>query len=423
MTKKTDPGDIKDPRLSAEGVKRITWAEREMPVLRQIKERFSKDKPLRGLKVAACLHVTTETANLAITLKEGGADVYLCASNPLSTQDDVAAALVTQYGIPTFAIKGEDRDTYYEHIMSVLNPKPHMTMDDGADLVAMLHGERPDLAENIIGGTEETTTGVIRLKSLANDGKLQYPVVAVNDADTKHFFDNRYGTGQSTLDGITRATNMLWAGKTVVVIGYGWCGKGVALRASGMGAKTIVCEVDPIRGLEAAMDGHRVMKAEEAAEIGDVFISITGGMKAIDRKHVALMKDGALLANSGHFNVEIDIDGIEEDADSKTEVRQYVEQYTMHDGRKINILGEGRLINLAAAEGHPSAVMDMSFANQALSAEYMAAEYRNLKNQVYTVPQDIDAEIGRLKLLSMGIQIDELTEEQEKYLQSWDVGT
>ena len=423
MTKKTDHGDIKDPMLSAEGVKRITWAEREMPVLRQIKERFSKDKPLRGLKVAACLHVTTETANLAITLKEGGADVYLCASNPLSTQDDVAAALVTQYGIPTFAIKGEDRDTYYEHIMSVLNPKPHMTMDDGADLVAMLHGERPDLAENIIGGTEETTTGVIRLKSLANDGKLQYPVVAVNDADTKHFFDNRYGTGQSTLDGITRATNMLWAGKTVVVIGYGWCGKGVALRASGMGAKTIVCEVDPIRGLEAAMDGHRVMKAEEAAEIGDVFISITGGMKAIDRKHVALMKDGALLANSGHFNVEIDIDGIEEDADSKTEVRQYVEQYTMHDGRKINILGEGRLINLAAAEGHPSAVMDMSFANQALSAEYMAAEYRNLKNQVYTVPQDIDAEIGRLKLLSMGIQIDELTEEQEKYLQSWDVGT
>mgnify|MGYP001195227155 FL=1 len=423
MTKKTDHGDIKDPMLSAEGVKRITWAEREMPVLRQIKERFSKDKPLRGLKVAACLHVTTETANLAITLKEGGADVYLCASNPLSTQDDVAAALVTQYGIPTFAIKGEDRDTYYEHIMSVLNPKPHMTMDDGADLVAMLHGERPDLAENIIGGTEETTTGVIRLKSLANDGKLQYPVVAVNDADTKHFFDNRYGTGQSTLDGITRATNMLWAGKTVVVIGYGWCGKGVALRASGMGAKTIVCEVDPIRGLEAAMDGHRVMKAEEAAEIGDVFISITGGMKAIDRKHVALMKDGALLANSGHFNVEIDIDGIEEDADSKTEVRQYVEQYTMHDGRKINILGEGRLINLAAAEGHPSAVMDMSFANQALSAEYMASEYRNLKNQVYTVPQDIDAEIGRLKLLSMGIQIDELTEEQEKYLQSWDVGT
>ncbi|MFL2756540.1 MAG: adenosylhomocysteinase [Dehalococcoidia bacterium] len=423
MSKNSELGDIKDPSLSSEGIKRINWAEREMPVLRKIRERFSKDKPLNGLKLAACLHVTTETANLAITLKAGGADVALCASNPLSTQDDVAAALVTQYGIPTFAIKGEDRDTYYKHLISVLESKPHMTMDDGADLVAMLHGERPDLTDNIIGGTEETTTGVIRLKSLANDGKLKYPVIAVNDADTKHFFDNRYGTGQSTLDGITRATNMLWAGKTAVIIGYGWCGKGVALRASGMGAKTVVCEVDPIRGLEAAMDGHQVMKAEEAAKIGDVFISITGGMKAIDRKHVALMKSGALLANSGHFNVEIDIEGIEEDADSKTEVREYVEQYTMNDGRKINVLGEGRLINLAAAEGHPSAVMDMSFANQALSAEYVANEYRNLENKVYTVPQDIDAEIGRLKLLSMGINIDELTAEQEKYLQSWDVGT
>lgn len=423
MSENSKIGDIKDPSLSNEGIKRINWAEREMPVLRKIRARFSKDKPLNGLKLAACLHVTTETANLAITLKEGGADVALCASNPLSTQDDVAAALVTQYGIPTFAIKGEDRDTYYKHLISVLESKPHMTMDDGADLVAMLHGERPDLTDNIIGGTEETTTGVIRLKSLANDGKLKYPVIAVNDADTKHFFDNRYGTGQSTLDGITRATNMLWAGKTAVIIGYGWCGKGVALRASGMGAKTVVCEVDPIRGLEAAMDGHQVMKAEEAAKIGDVFISITGGMKAIDRKHVALMKSGALLANSGHFNVEIDIEGIEEDADSKTEVREYVEQYTMNDGRKINVLGEGRLINLAAAEGHPSAVMDMSFANQALSAEYVANEYRNLENKVYTVPQDIDAEIGRLKLLSMGINIDELTAEQEKYLQSWDVGT
>ncbi len=423
MSKNSELGDIKDPSLSSEGIKRINWAEREMPVLRKIRERFSKDKPLNGLKLAACLHVTTETANLAITLKAGGADVALCASNPLSTQDDVAAALVTQYGIPTFAIKGEDRDTYYKHLISVLESKPHMTMDDGADLVAMLHGERPDLTDNIIGGTEETTTGVIRLKSLANDGKLKYPVIAVNDADTKHFFDNRYGTGQSTLDGITRATNMLWAGKTAVIIGYGWCGKGVALRASGMGAKTVVCEVDPIRGLEAAMDGHQVMKAEEAAKIGDVFISITGGMKAIDRKHVALMKSGALLANSGHFNVEIDIEGIEEDADSKTEVRKYVDQYTMNDGRKINVLGEGRLINLAAAEGHPSAVMDMSFANQALSAEYVANEYRNLENKVYTVPKDIDAEIGRLKLLSMGINIDELTAEQEKYLQSWDVGT
>tara|TARA_Y100000748_G_scaffold302152_1_gene303785 strand:+ start:85 stop:1356 length:1272 start_codon:yes stop_codon:yes gene_type:complete len=423
LSKNSELGDIKDPSLSSEGIKRINWAEREMPVLRKIRERFSKDKPLNGLKLAACLHVTTETANLAITLKAGGADVALCASNPLSTQDDVAAALVTQYGIPTFAIKGEDRDTYYKHLISVLESKPHMTMDDGADLVAMLHGERPDLTDNIIGGTEETTTGVIRLKSLANDGKLKYPVIAVNDADTKHFFDNRYGTGQSTLDGITRATNMLWAGKTAVIIGYGWCGKGVALRASGMGAKTVVCEVDPIRGLEAAMDGHQVMKAEEAAKIGDVFISITGGMKAIDRKHVALMKSGALLANSGHFNVEIDIEGIEEDADSKTEVREYVDQYTMNDGRKINVLGEGRLINLAAAEGHPSAVMDMSFANQALSAEYVANEYRNLENKVYTVPKDIDAEIGRLKLLSMGINIDELTAEQEKYLQSWDVGT
>ena len=423
MSENSKIGDIKDPSLSNEGIKRINWAEREMPVLRKIRERFSKDKPLNGLKLAACLHVTTETANLAITLKEGGADVALCASNPLSTQDDVAAALVIQYGIPTFAIKGEDRDTYYKHLISVLESKPHMTMDDGADLVAMLHGDRPDLAGNIIGGTEETTTGVIRLKSLANDGKLKYPVIAVNDADTKHFFDNRYGTGQSTLDGITRATNMLWAGKTAVILGYGWCGKGVALRASGMGAKTIVCEVDPIRGLEAAMDGHQVMKAEEAAKSGDVFISVTGGMKAIDRKHVALMKSGAILANSGHFNVEIDIDGIEEDADSKTEVRQYVDQYTMNDGRKINVLGEGRLINLAAAEGHPSAVMDMSFANQALSAEYVANEYRHLENKVYTVPKDIDAEIGRVKLISMGINIDELTAEQEKYLQSWDVGT
>jgi adenosylhomocysteinase len=423
LSKYSGIGDIKDPGLSAEGIRRIKWAEREMPVLRNIQERFEKTKPLKGLKIASCLHVTTETANLAITLKAGGADVMLCASNPLSTQDDVAAALVTQYGIPTFAIKGEDRDTYYKHLISVLESKPHITMDDGADLVAMLHGERSDLTDNIIGGTEETTTGVIRLKSLDKAGKLKYPVIAVNDADTKHFFDNRYGTGQSTLDGITRATNMLWAGKTVVIIGYGWCGKGVALRASGMGAKTVVCEVDHIRGLEAAMDGHQVMKAEEAAKIGDVFIAITGGMKAIDRKHVALMKDGALLANSGHFNVEIDIDGIEDDADSKTEVRQHVEQYTMNDGRKINLLGEGRLINLAAAEGHPSAVMDMSFANQALTAEYVANEYKNLENKVYVVPKDIDVEIGRLKLIAMGIHIDELTAEQEKYLQSWDVGT
>ena len=415
--------DVKDQSLTSQGIQRINWAEREMPVLRSIRERFLKEKPLKGLKIAACLHVTTETANLAITLRDGGAEVYLCASNPLSTQDDVAAALVYEYGIPTFAIKGEDRDTYYNHIISVLETKPHITMDDGADLVATLHGERTDLMENIIGGTEETTTGVIRLKSLAEEGNLKYPVVAVNDADTKHFFDNRYGTGQSTLDGITRATNVLWAGKTVVVIGYGWCGRGVASRASGMGAKTVVCEVDPIRALEAAMDGHQVMKMEQASEIGDIFITLTGGMKAIDSKHAQLMKDGAILANSGHFNVEIDIEGIEELADSKTEVREYVDQYTLPEGKKIYLLGEGRLINLAAAEGHPSAVMDMSFANQSLSAEFMAKNYTNLQNDVYVVPKDIDEEVGKLKLSSMGIEIDTLTEEQKIYLNSWDVGT
>ena len=409
--------------FTSQGIQRIKWAEREMPVLRLIRERFLKEKPLKGLKIAACLHVTTETANLAITLRDGGAEVYLCASNPLSTQDDVAAALVYEYGIPTFAIKGEDRDTYYNHILAVLETKPHITMDDGADLVATLHGERTDLMENIIGGTEETTTGVIRLKSLAEEGNLKYPVVAVNDADTKHFFDNRYGTGQSTLDGITRATNVLWAGKTVVVIGYGWCGRGVASRASGMGAKTIVCEVDPIRALEAAMDGHQVMKMEQASQVGDIFITLTGGMKAIDRKHTELMKDGAILANSGHFNVEIDIEGIEEIADSKTQVREFVDQYTLPEGKKIYLLGEGRLINLAAAEGHPSAVMDMSFADQSLSAEFMAKNYTNLQNDVYVVPKEIDEEVGKLKLSSMGIEIDTLTEEQNIYLNSWDVGT
>tara|TARA_B100000401_G_scaffold427560_1_gene359254 strand:- start:1298 stop:2563 length:1266 start_codon:yes stop_codon:yes gene_type:complete len=415
--------DVKDKNLTSQGIQRIKWAEREMPVLRLIRERFLKEKPLKGLKIAACLHVTTETANLAITLRDGGAEVYLCASNPLSTQDDVAAALVYEYGIPTFAIKGEDRDTYYNHILAVLETKPHITMDDGADLVATLHGERTDLMENIIGGTEETTTGVIRLKSLAEEGNLKYPVVAVNDADTKHFFDNRYGTGQSTLDGITRATNVLWAGKTVVVIGYGWCGRGVASRASGMGAKTIVCEVDPIRALEAAMDGHQVMKMEQASQVGDIFITLTGGMKAIDRKHTELMKDGAILANSGHFNVEIDIEGIEEIADSKTQVREFVDQYTLPEGKKIYLLGEGRLINLAAAEGHPSAVMDMSFADQSLSAEFMAKNYSNLQNDVYVVPKEIDEEVGKLKLSSMGIEIDTLTEEQNIYLNSWDVGT
>ena len=415
--------DVKDLSLAEDGLKRIRWAEREMPVLRQIKERFSKEKPLQGLKLAACLHVTSETANLAITLKEGGAEVFLCASNPLSTQDDVAASLVADHGISTFAIKGEDTETYYNHIISVLEKKPHITMDDGADLVATLHGERTDLMENIIGGTEETTTGVIRLKSLADSGDLQYPVIAVNDADTKHFFDNRYGTGQSTLDGITRATNILWAGKTVVVIGYGWCGRGVAMRARGMGAQTIVCEVDHIRGLEAAMDGHQVMTMENASKLGDIFITVTGGMKAIDKKHVQNMKNGALLANSGHFNVEIDIDGIEELSDSKSEIKPFVEEYILMDGRKINLLGEGRLINLAAAEGHPSAVMDMSFADQSLSAEFVSTNYKNLENQVYVVPRDIDDEIGRLKLLSMGIEIDKLTDEQEVYLNSWNVGT
>jgi adenosylhomocysteinase len=417
------PGDVKDISLASEGVRRINWAEREMPVLRHIKERFNKEKPLEGLRIAGCLHVTTETANLAITLRDGGADVFLCASNPLSTQDDVAAALVSEYGIPTYAIKGEDTDTYYQHIISILNTKPHITMDDGADLVATLHNDRPDLMENIIGGTEETTTGVIRLKSLADEGNLKYPVVAVNDADTKHFFDNRYGTGQSTLDGITRATNVLWAGKTVVVVGYGWCGRGVAMRARGMGGITVVCEVDSIKALEAAMDGHQVMKMEEASKIGDIFITVTGGMKAIDGKHVANMKDGVLLANSGHFNVEIDIEGIDQISDSKSEVKPFVEQYILTNGKRINLLGEGRLINLAAAEGHPSAVMDMSFADQSLSAEFVAKEYKNLENQVYMVPREIDNEVGRLKLMSMGISIDELTAEQEKYLNSWNVGT
>ena len=423
MTTNSNSGDVLDHSLAAAGVNRINWAGREMPVLEQIRARFKKETPFKGLKIAACLHVTSETANLMIALRDGGAEIALCASNPLSTQDEVAAALVSEYGIKTFAIKGEDTETYYNHITTVLETKPHMTMDDGADLVAMLHGERNDLMENVIGGMDETTTGVIRLKSFAEEGKLKYPVIAVNDADTKHFFDNRYGTGQSTLDGITRETNILWAGKTVVIIGYGWCGRGVAMRARGMGANTVVCEVNHIRALEAAMDGHQVMKMEDAAKLGDIFITVTGGMKAVDSKHVEVMKDGAVLANSGHFNVEIDIEGIENLADSRTEVRPYVDQYTMSDGRRINLLGEGRLINLAAAEGHPSAVMDMSFADQALSAEFMANEYQNLDNQVYVVPRDIDNEVGRLKLLSMGIEIDELSDEQEKYLNSWNTGT
>ena len=423
MTTKSSAGDVKDISLAGDGVRRIKWAANEMPVVEGIRERFEREKPLRGIKIAACLHVTSETANLAITLRDGGAEVVLCASNPLSTQDDVAAALVAEYGIPTFAIKGEDTETYYSHLISVLETKPHMTMDDGADLVATLHRDREDLMEDIIGGTEETTTGVIRLQSLADQGKLKYPIIAINDADTKHFFDNRYGTGQSTLDGITRATNMLWAGKNVVIAGYGWCGKGVALRAKGMGAQTIVTEINPIRALEAVMDGHRVMTMDEAAKIGDIFITLTGGLKAVGRAALEVMQDGAVIANSGHFNVEIDIDALEEMSDGKQTVRPFVEEYLMGDGRRLYLLGEGRLINLAAAEGHPSSVMDMSFANQALCAEHLAEVAHTLAPDVHLVPKEIDAEVGRLKLESMGIAIDSLTDEQEKYLASWDVGT
>ena len=423
MQIKGKKGDVKDVSLAQDGVKLIDWASREMPVLKLITERFREEQPLKGLRLAACLHVTTETANLAIALKAGGAEVYMCASNPLSTQDDVAAALDEEESISVFAIRGEDNDTYYRHINSVLDRDPDITMDDGADLVATLHTTRYEKLQGVIGGTEETTTGVIRLNSLAEAGKLMYPIVAVNDAETKHFFDNRYGTGQSTLDGITRATNILWAGKYVVVSGYGWCGKGVALRARGMGANTIVTEINPVRALEAAMDGHRVMTMDEAARIGDIFITLTGGMKAVDRHHIDVMKDGAIIANSGHFNVEIDIEALEEISVGKREARDSVEEYSMQDGRKLFLLGEGRLINLAAAEGHPSAVMDMSFANQALSAEYIAREASGLEKKVYPVPNNIDQEVGRLKLIAMGIDIDVLTDEQKSYLESWNIGT
>ena len=422
-TTSTQRGHVADTGLAAGGVHRIEWAAREMPVVRQIRQRFAEEKPLSGLRVSACLHVTTETANLMLTLRDGGAEVALCASNPLSTQDDVAAALVAEYDIPTFAIKGEDRDTYYDHIRSALDHAPNITMDDGADLVAVLHTTRTELLENVVAGTEETTTGVIRLNSLAEAGELRYPIMAINDADTKHFFDNRYGTGQSTMDGITRATNVLWAGKKVVICGYGWCGRGVALRARGMGANTIVTEINPIRALEAAMDGHQVMTMAEAAEIGDIFITLTGGKNAIGRPHLQAMKDGAIFANSGHFDVEIDIPALEEMADGKQTIRPFVEEYLMGDGRRLYLLGEGRLINLAAAEGHPSAVMDMSFANQALTLEYLAQTAHTLEPKVYDVPREIDEEVGRLKLLSMGIHIDTLTDEQEAYLASWDIGT
>ena len=423
MTTKAGIGDVKDLALAQDGVLRTEWAAREMPVVNQIRRRFAEDRPLQGLRISACLHVTSETANLVLALKDGGAEVYLCTANPLSTQDDVAAALVAEYGVPTYARRGEDNDTYYAHINSALDHKPHITLDDGADLVATLHTGRVDLLEEVIGGCEETTTGVIRLRSLSESGRLKYPIIAVNDAETKHFFDNRYGTGQSTLDGITRATNVLWAGKKAVISGYGWCGRGVAMRARGMGAHTIVTEVNPVRALEAAMDGHEVMAMGQAVAIGDIFVTLTGGLKAIDRGHLEKMKDGAIIANSGHFNVEIDLDALEDMAEPKRRVRQFVDEYRMGDGRRIYLLGEGRLINLTAAEGHPSAVMDMSFANQALSVEYLAQNARKLTPDVYPVPRSIDEDVGRLKLAAMGIEIDSLSPEQEKYLASWEVGT
>ncbi len=415
--------DIKDTRLAEGGRRRIEWAEREMPVLRLIRERFASERPLAGLRVSACLHVTTETANLMHTLHLGGADVVLTASNPLSTQDDVAASLVTHYEIPVYAIKGEDNVTYYKHIHAALDHAPHVTMDDGADLVGTLHKDRREQLEHVIGGTEETTTGVIRLRAMANDGALEFPVIAVNDAMTKHFFDNRYGTGQSTIDGIIRATNVLLAGKTFVVAGYGWCGRGLAMRARGLGANVIVTEVDPLPALEAVMDGFRVMPMAEAVPQGDIFCTLTGDINVLDRHHFTAMKDGAIIANSGHFNVEINIPALEEMASEKRLVRPFVDQYQLPDGRRINLLGEGRLINLAAAEGHPASVMDMSFANQALSLEYMAKIGTSLEKRVYAVPQDIDEEIARLKLAAMNVDIDVLTEEQVTYLNSWEEGT
>ena len=430
MTVSQVESDVADLSLAPEGVRKTEWAGREMPVLRLIREQFRRDKPLAGQRLAACLHVTSETANLAITLKDGGADVRLCASNPLSTQDEVAAALVAEYGIPVFAVKGEDTETYYRHLNQALDHRPTMTMDDGADLVAAVHSTRRDLAEHIRAGTEETTTGVIRLRSLAEQGKLLYPIIAVNDADTKHMFDNRYGTGQSTLDGITRATNILWAGKTVVVVGYGWCGRGVALRARGMGAQVVVCEIDPIRGLEALMDGNRVMPLAEAAPIGDIFITVTGDIHAIGRPHLERLKDGAVIANSGHFDVEIDIPALqdlsagEDMRPNVRTIRPFVEEYTLKDGRKLYLLGEGRLINLVAAEGHPSAVMDLSFADQALAARYAAGpDGDGLALGVHTMPRDIDEDVARLKLQSVGVSIDTPTAEQEAYLKSWEMGT
>ena len=415
--------DVKDLQLAAQGNLRIEWAHQSMPVLDNIQKRFAKEKPLKGYRLAACLHVTTETASLVRTLKAGGAEVALCASNPLSTQDDVAAALVHYDQVPVFAIKGEDSQTYYRHIYQTLDFKPHLTMDDGADLVSTIHSEKRGLLKGIVGGTEETTTGVIRLRSMADNKVLAYPIVAVNDAKTKHLFDNRYGTGQSTIDGIIRATNRLLAGSVFVICGYGWCGRGVAVRAKGLGADVVIAEVDPLKALEAVMDGFRVLPMAEAAKIGDFFCTLTGDIKVIRKEHFSVMKNGAIVANSGHFNVELDLKGLAQISKKRRLMREYVEEYTLTNGRKINVLGEGRLINLAAAEGHPSSVMDMSFANQALCSEYMVRQAKKLKKTVYPVPEDIDQEIARLKLASMGIKIDTLTPEQKKYLSSWEMGT
>jgi len=414
--------DIKDPSLAEAGKQRIEWAAREMPVVKLIRERFATKKPLKGVRISACLHITTETANLALALKGGGANLILCASNPLSTQDDVAAALV-EYGIPVNAIKGEDEKTYYKHINTALGNRPQLTVDDGADLVTTLHTKRSDLISSVIGGTEETTTGIIRLRSLERAGGLKYPIIAVNDAQTKYLFDNRYGTGQSTIDGITRATNILWAGKKVVICGYGWCGHGIALRANGLGSQVIICEVEPVRALEAVMDGFQVMPLIEAAKLGNIFTTTTGDKNVIDKAHLQVMKDGAILANSGHFNVEINIPALESLAQSKQRIRPFVDEYTLNDGRRLYLLGEGRLINLAAAEGHPASVMDMSFANQALCLEYLVENKGKLKPRVYSVPEEIDKQVAWLKLNSMGISIDSLTPEQEKYLTSWQEGT
>ena len=415
--------DIKGLELADLGKKRIEWANQSMKVLQIIRKEFIKNQPLKGIRVSACLHVTAETANLMIALRDGGADVALCASNPLSTQDDVAASLVRDYNIPVFAIKGEDSDSYYSHIMAAVDHKPQFTMDDGADLVSVLHTKRTAELENVIGGTEETTTGVIRLRAMAKEGVLRYPIVAVNDADTKHLFDNRYGTGQSTIDGIIRATNYLLAGSKFVVAGYGWCGRGLASRARGAGAEVIITEIDPTKALEAVMDGFRVMSMEEAAKIGDVFCTVTGNKNVLAKQHFAAMKDGAIISNSGHFNVEIDIPSLEKLSSSKRTTRTFVDEYTMKDGRRINLLGEGRLINLAAAEGHPASVMDMSFADQALSCEYMVKNHASLKKEVYTVPVELDKRVAKLKLESLGIKIDRLTSEQEEYLASWNEGT